>query len=110
MISNQILQSTIDGLKVISRIDLSVMDLEGNVLAATYPEAEEHHASVLSFVDSPADSQVSTTSNGSWIIIPSSWKASIPTFQRNYREKPPGRATYSSCRAFMRATAFSWPD
>ena len=31
MISNQILQSTIDGLKVISRIDLSVMDLEGNV-------------------------------------------------------------------------------
>lgn len=48
MISNQILQSTIDGLKVISRIDLSVMDLEGNVLAATYPEAEEHHASVLS--------------------------------------------------------------
>ena len=33
MISNQILQSTIDGLKVISRIDLSVMDLEGNVLA-----------------------------------------------------------------------------
>ena len=58
MISNQILQSTIDGLKVISRIDLSVMDLEGNVLAATYPEADEHHASVLSFVDSPADSQV----------------------------------------------------
>ena len=58
MISNQILQSTIDGLKVISRIDLSVMDLEGNVLAATYPEAEEHYASVLSFVDSPADSQV----------------------------------------------------
>ena len=43
---------------MISRIDLSVMDLEGNVLAATYPEAEEHHASVLSFVDSPADSQV----------------------------------------------------
>ena len=39
MISNQILQSTIDGLKVISRIDLSVMDLEGNVLAATYPES-----------------------------------------------------------------------
>ena len=58
IISNQILQSTIDGLKVISRIDLSVMDLEGNVLAATYPEADEHHASVLSFVDSPADSQV----------------------------------------------------
>ena len=58
MISNQILQSTIEGLKVISRIDLCVIDLEGNVLATTYPEAEEHKASMLPFVDSLADSQV----------------------------------------------------
>ena len=28
MISNQILQSTIDGLKTITRVDLSVMDIE----------------------------------------------------------------------------------
>lgn len=41
MITNQILQSTIEGLKVISRIDLCVIDLEGNVLASTYPEAED---------------------------------------------------------------------
>ena len=58
MISNQILQSTIDGLKVISRIDLCVIDLEGNVLATTFPEADEATASVLPFVESPADSQV----------------------------------------------------
>lgn len=58
MISNQILQSTIDGLKVISRIDLSIMDLEGNILAATYPEVDEQRGAVLPFVDSPADSQV----------------------------------------------------
>jgi len=58
MISNQILQSTIEGLKVISRIDLCVIDLEGNVLATTFAEAAEQSASVLPFVNSPADSQV----------------------------------------------------
>ena len=59
MISNQILQSTIRWTEGdFQNRSVAVMDLEGNVLAATYPEADEHHASVLSFVDSPADSQV----------------------------------------------------
>ena len=58
MISNQILQSAIEGLKEISRIDFCVIDLEGNVLAATFPESEEYRSSVVPFVDSPADSQV----------------------------------------------------
>ena len=58
MISNQILQSTIEGLKEISSIDFCVIDLEGNVLAATFPESEEYRSSVVPFVDSPADSQV----------------------------------------------------
>ena len=58
MISHQILQSTIEGLKEISRIDFCVIDLEGNVLAATFPESEEYRSSVVPFVDSPADSQV----------------------------------------------------
>ena len=35
MISNQILQNTIDGLKEITRIDLCVLDMEGQVLAST---------------------------------------------------------------------------
>ena len=58
MISNQILQTTIDGLKGITRIDLCICDTEGKVLASTFPEAEEYENSILSFVDSPADSQV----------------------------------------------------
>lgn len=58
MISNQILQTTIEGLKVISRIDLGVIDLEGNVLATTFPEAAQNGAAIAAFVDSPADSQV----------------------------------------------------
>ena len=35
MISNQILQSTIDGLKNITRKDLSVVEKEGKVIATT---------------------------------------------------------------------------
>ncbi len=58
MISNQILQSTIDGLKNISRTDLCVIDVEGNVLAATFSDAERFVGSARSFANSPAESQV----------------------------------------------------
>jgi len=57
MISNQILQSTIDGLKGITRIDICVMDTEGKVLASTIDNAEQYESAVLAFLDSPADSQ-----------------------------------------------------
>ena len=36
MISNQILQNTIEGLKGISRVDFCVLDTEGKELAATF--------------------------------------------------------------------------
>ena len=58
MISNQILQATLDGLKAISRVDLCVLDTEGIILATTFPEAEEFRGSVLGFAESQADSQV----------------------------------------------------
>lgn len=58
MISNQILQSALDGMKAISRVDLSVMDTEGILLASTSEEAEQLRESALSFANSPADSQV----------------------------------------------------
>lgn len=58
MISNQILQNTIDGMKVITRIDLCIIDTEGKVLATTFTEAEQFCNSALAFIDSPADSQV----------------------------------------------------
>lgn len=57
MISNQILQNTVEGIKAISRIDICVMDTEGKALAATMSNAEEYESTVLAFVDSPADSQ-----------------------------------------------------
>lgn len=57
MISNQILQSTIDGLKGITRIDICVLDTEGKVLATTIDNAEQYEDTVQAFVTSPADSQ-----------------------------------------------------
>ncbi len=58
MISNQILQNTIEGLKAITRTDICVMDTEGKALAATISNAEDYEQAVLAFVESPADSQV----------------------------------------------------
>ncbi|MDO5520789.1 MAG: PucR family transcriptional regulator, partial [bacterium] len=58
MISNQILQNTIEGLKGITRIDICVMDTEGKTLASTINNADDYENAVLAFVDSPADSQV----------------------------------------------------
>ena len=64
MISNQILQTTLDGLKGITRIDLCICDTEGKVLASTFTDAEDAESSILAFVDSPADSQVISVLQG----------------------------------------------
>jgi len=58
MISNQVLQNTIDGLKGIARVDICVMDTEGKPLATTIANPEGYESAVLAFVKSPADSQV----------------------------------------------------
>lgn len=58
MISNQILQNTIEGLKGITRIDFCVMDTDGKALASTFAEQADYEEEVVSFVESPADSQV----------------------------------------------------
>lgn len=58
MISNQIIQDTIDGLKMITRIDISVMDPDGRVLATTEEYMEERNQAVPDFVNSQAESQL----------------------------------------------------
>ncbi len=58
MISNQILQNTIEGLKGITRIDFCVLDTDGKLLASTFSEQGSYEEEVVSFVESPADSQV----------------------------------------------------
>lgn len=57
MISNQVLQNTIDGLKAITRVDLCVFGTDGDVLAATMTPVPENTEAVVAFVNSPADSQ-----------------------------------------------------
>ena len=57
MISNQILQNTVDGLKNITRIDMCVMDTEGKNLASTFRDFSASDKDVMSFASSPADSQ-----------------------------------------------------
>lgn len=50
MISNQILQTNIEGLKGITRVDLCICDTEGKVLASTFTGAEEYESAILAFV------------------------------------------------------------
>ncbi len=57
MISNQILQSTIDGLRSIARVELCVVDVDGKVIAATSEEMESCVGAARDFAESPADSQ-----------------------------------------------------
>ncbi len=56
MISNQILQNTIDGLKNIARVELCVMDVDGKEVASTANMQTSSRAAV-EFAASPADSQ-----------------------------------------------------
>lgn len=59
MISNQILQNTIDGLKAITRIELNVLDSDGKVLATTEEIGfEDQNKAVAEFVVSQAESQL----------------------------------------------------
>ena len=58
MISNQILQSTLEGLKNITRIDLCISDTDGKTLASTIADIAVSESAITSFVESPADSQV----------------------------------------------------
>ncbi len=57
MISNQILQNTIDGLHGIARVELCVIDADGKMIATTSEELEGCVGAAQIFVKSPADSQ-----------------------------------------------------
>lgn len=58
MISNQILQDTVEGIRTITKVDLMVMDIEGRLLAKTTDgSAEGFEDAVASFAESAAESQ-----------------------------------------------------
>ena len=57
MISNQILQNTIEGLKKIARSEFAVLDTDGKAVATTFEVPIHFEKAVAEFVKSPADSQ-----------------------------------------------------
>ena len=58
MISNQVLQNTLEGLKEISRTEFCVIDTDGKILASTYADFLVQAGDIQAFVESQADSQV----------------------------------------------------
>lgn len=58
MISNQVLQNTLEGLKEISRTEFCIIDTDGKLLATTFPDFEVQVTDIQAFVGSQADSQL----------------------------------------------------
>ncbi len=58
MISGQVIRTSIEELHAITKVNLCVFDLEGNVVAATFDTNDIQTGIVIDFVASPADSQV----------------------------------------------------
>jgi len=57
MISNQIIQTTIDELRAITRVDLCVLDVNGSMVASTFDVQSLPGEVLEAFVHSPAESQ-----------------------------------------------------
>lgn len=57
MITNQVIQTSIDELKSISKVDLCVIDMDGMVVASTF-DIDMSHDLISNFIVSPADSQI----------------------------------------------------
>ena len=58
MITGQIIQTSIDELKAITKVDLAVYDMTGMLVAPTMSQMEITVDLIVGFVESPADSQV----------------------------------------------------
>ena len=58
MLSNQIIQTNIDELKGITKVDFYVYDMEGDCVASTADGMPFDGEIIDSFIDSPADSQI----------------------------------------------------
>lgn len=58
MISNQVIQSTLDEMSTITRVDFAVFDLDGNEVACTAQDICPDTQAALQFAESAADSQI----------------------------------------------------
>ena len=58
MISSQVIQTSIDELKAITKVDLCVIDMEGITVATTFDSRSISQELIQNFINSPADSQI----------------------------------------------------
>lgn len=58
MISSQVIQTSIEELKAITKVDLCVYDVSGGLTAGTMDMSEINNMLIVGFANSPADSQV----------------------------------------------------
>lgn len=58
MISSQIIKKNIDELKMITKVDIWVTDLEGNIVCSTTEDENFNSRGIMLFIESEADSQV----------------------------------------------------
>ena len=58
MISNQVLQNTLEGLKEISRTEFCIIDTDGKMLASTFNDFAFQQSDIQAFAESQADSQL----------------------------------------------------
>ncbi|MBR2259022.1 MAG: helix-turn-helix domain-containing protein [Blautia sp.] len=58
MISNQVLQNTLEGLREISRTDFCIIDIDGKTLASTFSDFTVEPTDIQAFANSQADSQL----------------------------------------------------
>lgn len=63
MLSSQVIQTSIEELKAITKVDLCVYDSIGSVMATTTDMKDINTALILDFASSPADSQVISTNH-----------------------------------------------
>lgn len=58
MISSQVIATSIEELRAITRVELCVYDPDGTTVASTFDNKDIEAGLIRSFVESPADSQV----------------------------------------------------
>ena len=57
MLSNLVLQDTINGIKGITKCELTIVNVDGKVVASTNEEISVNRSDIVSFAESQADSQ-----------------------------------------------------
>ena len=100
MISNQILQTTVDGLKEISRVDLCVIDAEGKVVAKTFDGDVEFYDKLSKVIDKLDDNKfcrvhksfvinsiyVDVFKSDKVIMCDSAWIPISKSYKKSFRE------------------------